>query len=158
MTSKQGSQGKMPEVGPLGRNLIDNVQLLCKERRLSMRRLAAELDAIGRPIPALGLARVQRAERRVDVDELAALAAVLGVTPDALLAPPGAARNAQAADHPAVQAAGTLATRIGQLLAASGNGGEADAHSASVDRAFRRVQIEVEELLAEIRGQDGGRP
>jgi transcriptional regulator with XRE-family HTH domain len=142
----------MPAPGPAGRNLIANVERLRQERGLSLNRLSAELERAGRPIPPLGLSRIARAERRVDVDEFLALAEVLGTTPGELLAPPDAARSAPPIDHPAIQAAGTLAARIGQLLATSG---EAEALSASVDRGLRRVQIEVEELLAETKRAHG---
>ena len=92
-----GSQGKMPAPGPVGRNLIANVERLRAERGLSLNRLSALLEEAGRPVPPLGLSRMVKAERRVDVDELAALAAVLGVTPDVLLAPPGEAGSAPGA-------------------------------------------------------------
>ena len=140
----------MPEVGPVGRNLIENVQQLCKERRLSLNKLSAALEAASRPIPPLGLSRLLKAERRTDVDELVALAEVLGVTPGELLAPPGTGKPAS--DHAAVRAAQDLVTRIGQLLETDGDPGTAEALSGYVDRALRRVAIEVEELLAETRG------
>jgi transcriptional regulator with XRE-family HTH domain len=82
-------------------------------------------------------------ERRVDVDELAALAEVLDVTPDVLLAPPDAA---PAPDHAALREARELAARVKHLLAADGDPALA---ARQVSRALRRVQIEVEELLEE---------
>lgn len=88
MTRAQGAQSAMPEVGPLGRNLIANMEYLRQARGLSCRKLSAELDKAGRRIPPLGLARIAKGERRVDVDELVAPAEVLGVTPDVLLATP----------------------------------------------------------------------
>ena len=53
-----------------------------------------------------------------------------------------------------IRAAQDLAMRIGQLLAAD-DPAEGEALSRYVDRALRRVQIEVEELLAEA---ESGRP
>ena len=103
-------------------------------------------------MPPLGLSRMVKAERRIDVDELVALAEVLGVTPDELLAPPGTGKPS--IDHAATRAAQDLAMRIGQLLAAD-DPAEGEALSRCVDRALRRVQIEVEELLAEA---ESGRP
>jgi hypothetical protein len=47
------NQGKMPEVGRVGRNVIANVERLCLERGLSWRKLSAELARTGRPIPPL---------------------------------------------------------------------------------------------------------
>jgi hypothetical protein len=64
-----------------------------------MRRLSALLEEADRPVPPLGLSRMIRAERRVDVDELAALAAVLGVSTDVLLAPPGEAAGDSLPEH-----------------------------------------------------------
>ncbi len=148
MTAAQGTHGKMPAPGPLGRNLIANIERLLRARGLSQRRLAAELGAIGRPIPALGLARILKAERRVDVDEMAALAAVLSVSPDDLLSPPKTVRDAPAEVPAALRETGDLAARIEQLLAAPDDETR-QALSGYVDRALRRVQIEIEELLAE---------
>lgn len=51
--------------------------------------LSRRLEALGRPIPPLGLRRMEAGERRADVDDLMALALVLGVSPLALLLPAG---------------------------------------------------------------------
>jgi hypothetical protein len=42
---------------------------------------------VGHPIPELGLRRIEKGERRVDVDDLLALCLVLGITPVDLLVP-----------------------------------------------------------------------
>jgi transcriptional regulator with XRE-family HTH domain len=52
---------------------------LRKRQRWSYRDLEAKLREHGQPILASGLFKLERGERRTDVDELAALAAVLGV-------------------------------------------------------------------------------
>lgn len=49
--------------------------------------LSRRLAAVGRPIAPLGLRRLEAGERRVDVDDLMALAVVLDVSPLALLLP-----------------------------------------------------------------------
>lgn len=85
---------KQPEVGPIGHHLIDAVEELRALRGLSYRRLSEELERVGRPIFRLGLSRLAKGDRRVDVDELVALAVVLGVNPSALLFP----RHVQADD------------------------------------------------------------
>lgn len=139
---------RMPEVGPVGRHVIANVERLCEERGLSWRRLSAMLDRVGHPIPELGLSRMRKAERRVDVDELAALSEVLGVTPAALLAPPGEAGAGP--EPPVLRDIGELAARIVALLEAAPD--DAAALAARVDRALRLVAIRVEELLAETGG------
>jgi transcriptional regulator with XRE-family HTH domain len=145
----------MPEVGPIGRHLIANIDRLRQARGFSWRKLSAELTSIGRPIPPLGLTRMAKAERRVDVDELAALAQVLDVTPGELLTPPGAGKPGK--DHAAARAAQDLVTRIGQLVAADDHPADHDTLCGYVDRALRRVQIEVEELLEESAGTRHGR-
>lgn len=82
------NQPKMPDVGPIGQNLIRAVEELREERGLSYRKLSAALDdEAGRPVFPLGLSRLAKGERRVDVDELVALSVVLGVNPSALLLP-----------------------------------------------------------------------
>ena len=80
---------KTPRVpqGPIGAYLIKNLEQLRKARRLSYQDLAARLQAIGRPIPALGLSRIEKGTRRVDADDLVGLALALGVNPSALLLP-----------------------------------------------------------------------
>ncbi len=148
-----GNQGKMPEVGPVGRNLIANVERLRAEQGLSLNRLSALLGEAGRAVPPLGLSRLAKAERRVDTDELVVLAEVLGVTPDELLAPPGTGKPG--IDHAAIRAAQDLATRIRQLLAAD-DPADCEALGRCVDRALRRVQIEVEELLEDAAQLPGG--
>jgi transcriptional regulator with XRE-family HTH domain len=55
-------------------------------------RLSRELTKVGRDIPSLGLSRIESGERRVDVDDLTALAVVFGVSPITLLMPDGAER------------------------------------------------------------------
>lgn len=77
----------MPAAGPVGRNLLAALDELALARGYSMRRLSAALEETGRPIPPLGLARILKGERRVDADEVMALAVVLGVNPNALLLP-----------------------------------------------------------------------
>ena len=92
--------GNMPEVGPVGRNLIGNVERLRAERGLSLNRLSALLEGAAGAVPPLGLSRMRNAERRTDVDELVALAEVLDVTPDVLLAPPGEAAGVPSRSMP----------------------------------------------------------
>lgn len=49
--------------------------------------MSRQLAEIGREIPPLGLRRIESGERRVDVDDLVALAFVFDVSPLALLLP-----------------------------------------------------------------------
>jgi len=59
--------------------LACNVRELREKRQLSFRDLEAKLREHGKSILASGLLKLERGERRTDVDELIALAATLGV-------------------------------------------------------------------------------
>jgi transcriptional regulator with XRE-family HTH domain len=149
--------GMMPAPGPVGRNLIANVEYLRRKLGLSLNKLSAELDKAGRPIPPLGLARTAKGERRIDVDELVALAAVLDVTPDVLLSPPEAVKRNPAEVPAVLREARNLVRRVEGLLGAADDPEARGTAGAYVDRALRRVQIEVEELLAETARPDARR-
>ncbi|MFD8556809.1 helix-turn-helix domain-containing protein [Streptosporangium canum] len=70
-----------------GEVLRHNIRRIREGQRLTYVELAERLKDAGRPIPVLGLRRVERGERRVDVDDLLALAYVLGVAVVDLLVP-----------------------------------------------------------------------
>jgi transcriptional regulator with XRE-family HTH domain len=74
-------------LGPTGVLAAARVRELREARGLSYAELSARLTAAGRPIPPLGLRRIESQDRRIDADDLVALAAVLGVNPSALLLP-----------------------------------------------------------------------
>lgn len=74
-------------LGPAGETLRENVKRIREGQRLTYVELSERLAAIGRSIPVLGLRRIERGERRVDVDDLLALAYALGVPPVDLLVP-----------------------------------------------------------------------
>ncbi|KAB1149249.1 helix-turn-helix transcriptional regulator [Streptomyces luteolifulvus] len=79
---------KGPGWGPTSRHVAANLKRLRTARGLSTTRLSDALKEAGQPIPATGITRIEKGERRVDVDDLTALAVVLGVSPSALLLPP----------------------------------------------------------------------
>jgi hypothetical protein len=62
-------------------------QWLRETQNLGYTKLASILEEMGRPIPELGLRRIESGDRRVDVDDLMALAMALGVSPVTLLMP-----------------------------------------------------------------------
>lgn len=74
-----GSERNRNHVGDLGRTMARNVRRLRTARGLSTREMAALLAEQGRPIPATGVTRIEQFQRSVDVDDLAAIAAVLEV-------------------------------------------------------------------------------
>ncbi|WP_202129048.1 helix-turn-helix domain-containing protein [Pseudarthrobacter sp. ATCC 49987] len=79
--------GKELTPGVTGATTMENLKRARGE--MTYAELARRLAALGRPIPSLGLRRIEAGERRVDVDDLMALAVVLGVSPLALLLPHG---------------------------------------------------------------------
>ncbi|GAA4047612.1 hypothetical protein GCM10023063_38720 [Arthrobacter methylotrophus] len=76
---------KKNPLGPTGEIVRANVSRL--RGRTQYKELSERLAALGRPIPALGLRRIEAGERRVDADDLMALAVALGVPPNSLLLP-----------------------------------------------------------------------
>jgi transcriptional regulator with XRE-family HTH domain len=93
MSADDGGRGPIP-LGPIGRNVIANLASLRDARKLTYKELSDRLAELGRPIPTLGLSRIERGTRRVDADDLVALALALGVNPSALLLPRDVERSA----------------------------------------------------------------
>ncbi|ATW62889.1 HTH DNA binding protein [Corynebacterium phage phi673] len=74
-------------LGTAGEAVRGNVITLRKGQNLTYAEMTRRLSEIGQPIPELGLRNIERGQRKVDVDELVALSAVLGSSPAALLNP-----------------------------------------------------------------------
>jgi transcriptional regulator with XRE-family HTH domain len=88
MTDEQRRRGPAAtQVEATGQSVQANVARLRKARSLTTYQLAKLLADAGRPIPQSGISRIESGARRVDVDDLMALAAVLNVSPSALLLP-----------------------------------------------------------------------
>ena len=66
-------------VGPAGEVLAANIKRVREARRLGYAEFSRQLTSIGRPIPELGLRRIELGERRIDADDLLALSYVLQV-------------------------------------------------------------------------------
>lgn len=64
-----------------------NIRRIRDERGISAPELSQRLDLLGRPIPPLGISRIENGQRRVDVDDLVAIAVALRVSPPTLLMP-----------------------------------------------------------------------
>lgn len=79
--------GKKSDLGPIGENVAQAVRRFREMRRFGYADLSRKLAQYGREIPPLGLRRIESGERRVDADDLAALAVALNVSPLALLLP-----------------------------------------------------------------------
>lgn len=68
-------------------HVTHTVRKFREKRRLGYAELSRKLAEMGREIPPLGLRRIEDGERRVDVDDLVALALALDVSLLALLLP-----------------------------------------------------------------------
>lgn len=79
------SSKKRIPLGPTGEVVRENFARL--RGAMQYKELSERLAKAGRPIPPLGLRRIEAGERRVDADDLMALAMVFGVAPNALLLP-----------------------------------------------------------------------
>ena len=79
------------EIGTAGIRAARTIEILRTERGLAQRELAARVTALGRPMTNTMLSRIERAQRRCDIDDLVALAQALRVSPLALLHGPRAA-------------------------------------------------------------------
>jgi transcriptional regulator with XRE-family HTH domain len=82
-----GMAGKKLELGPIGAVVADNVTRYRETARFNYTELSKELEKHGRDISALAVRRIEEGNRRVDVDDLVALALSLNVSPLALLLP-----------------------------------------------------------------------
>ena len=80
---------KKNPLGAAGENVRRNVARLRSKKELGYAELSRNLGNLGRAIPPLGLARIEKGERRVDADDLVALARALSTTVETLLAPEG---------------------------------------------------------------------
>jgi transcriptional regulator with XRE-family HTH domain len=74
-------------VGPAGKVLAANISRIRRRKGLTFAELSARTEKIGTPIAVLGLRRIERAERRVDYDDLLTLAVALEVPPVDLMVP-----------------------------------------------------------------------
>lgn len=79
--------GKKSNLGHTGKAVSNNVARLREDQNLTYAELSRRLTDTGAPIPELGLRNIERGQRKVDVDELVALAAVLNSSPAYLLLP-----------------------------------------------------------------------
>lgn len=81
------TEDKKNPLGPTGDQLRANIARLRAERGMSKKQLSDRVGELGRPIPPLGITRLEAGTRRVDADDLMALAIALDVSPVSLLLP-----------------------------------------------------------------------
>ncbi|MBF6358380.1 helix-turn-helix domain-containing protein [Nocardia higoensis] len=75
------------EIGPIGHAVRENLVRLRADQGLTLRALADLLTPTGQPLSHNAISEIERGARRVDVDDLVALALALQVSPLALLLP-----------------------------------------------------------------------
>lgn len=75
-------------LGPTGNQVSRNIERLRTARGMSKKDLADATRRLGRAIPPLGISRIETGTRRVDADDLVALALALNVSPLTILLPP----------------------------------------------------------------------
>jgi transcriptional regulator with XRE-family HTH domain len=73
--------------GPTAETVSANVKRLRTRQNLGLRGLSKKLGGVGRAISHSAVDQIEKGTRRVDVDDLQALAAALDVTPATLLMP-----------------------------------------------------------------------
>lgn len=77
-----------PGLGDTGEAVRSNIRRIRDEvLRIPVTELSRRLGELERPIPPLGLRRIEDGTRRVDTDDLTAIAVALGVSPATLLMP-----------------------------------------------------------------------
>lgn len=126
---------------------------------MSTTELAAALEERDNPIPATGITRIEKGQRRVDADDLVALADSLNVAPLTLLLPPTAGGelvdltpNRQVTARIAWQWARGERTAVdwepGGLLPAAGSGADpvGDTEVFKKEQEFARKQAEYKAL------------
>lgn len=75
------------EVGPTGHTVRRNIAFYRKQRRITLRELSTKMTELGRPMSNSSLSQIENGSRRVDVDDLMAIAVALNVSPKTLLVP-----------------------------------------------------------------------
>ncbi|MET7983006.1 helix-turn-helix transcriptional regulator [Streptomyces sp. NPDC005281] len=81
------TEEKKNPLGPTGERLRLNIARLREARGMTKKDLSERVAELGRVIPPLGISRVEAGTRRIDADDLVALALALRVSVNALLLP-----------------------------------------------------------------------
>ncbi|MGN7188834.1 helix-turn-helix domain-containing protein [Microbacterium enclense] len=75
------------DLGPTGDTVRRNVRRVRQDQECTLRDLSERLAENGYPMAQSALSKIENGTRRVDVDDMMALAVALGVSPVALLLP-----------------------------------------------------------------------
>jgi len=82
-----GMAGRPPDTGETAEAVKNNIKRLREAQNLTWTQLSARLDALDWTLTAVAIKNIEAGNRRVNVDDLAFLAAALGVSPVTLLMP-----------------------------------------------------------------------
>nr|WSY53793.1 helix-turn-helix transcriptional regulator [Streptomyces sp. NBC_00886] len=87
MTDEKRRPRPAAQYGPVAKAVAVNVERLRKARNKTIYSLSGELNEIGRPITPSAIAKIEKQQRQVTVDDLVALAVVFNTSPISLLLP-----------------------------------------------------------------------
>ncbi|KAF5993841.1 helix-turn-helix domain-containing protein [Streptomyces sp. WAC00263] len=73
------------EIGPAGIRAARTIEILRTERGLSQRQLAGRVPALGHPMSNSMPSRIERTQRRCDIDDLVIIAEALHISASVLL-------------------------------------------------------------------------
>jgi len=88
------------ELGPTAEHVAMNVKRLRFAQHVTTEQLAERVTGLGRPMYGTTITKIEKLQRRVDVDDLVALAAALHVTPMQLLEQPTGCGTCQGTPPP----------------------------------------------------------
>lgn len=120
-----------PAAGPVGIGVGEKIRTVRRERKLTLEALSDRIAELGRTLDISALARMEKGQRRIDVDDLMVLADALEIPPSQLLATdPTAPTDAGSRDRSAHVDAGTVTRRHIDLLEPEGLHAPVDARRA----------------------------
>lgn len=93
------------ELGPTGSRLAENVKAIRERLPLTTEQLAERVTGLGRPMRANTITKIEKGQRRVDIDDALALAVALQVNLSTLTLPYTTSGSAQLTETTAVPAA-----------------------------------------------------
>lgn len=105
MSDEQRRARPAAQYGPTAKAVAFNVKRLRERTGMTIYKLSALLREAGRPVTPAAVGKIEREQRQVNVDDLAALAVIFGVSPSALLLP----LTDKASDPVEVTGGGTVA-------------------------------------------------
>lgn len=135
--------------------VASNIRRLRDERGLSLRKLSGALEKRGWNLSADAINKIENGRelqpgapmpkqiRRVDVGDLVALAAVLGVSTDELLLPPE--QTGRGAGHRATGLAAELADALRDVVAPT-TGTDTAARARTARRLIAQLALELDEI------------